>query len=71
MGNSKGYRITFPDEGYEALSELAREQKRPIANVIRDAIEEYLRAHGKDISLAVNRGGYRERKDKEGLVEKE
>jgi len=57
MSKSKGYRITLSAEGYEALSQLAEEQKRPIANVIRDALQEYMQRHGRSVAFDVQRGG--------------
>lgn len=50
-----------PSETYKALADLAAKQNRPMANVIREAIEAYLRQHGYTVSLEVNRGGARRR----------
>ena len=57
--DSRGYRITMPPEAYDALQELAQTQNRPMANVIREALEQYLKAHGYSVSFQVNRGGKR------------
>lgn len=61
VGNekSRGYRITMSAKGYGALSEVAAEQGRPMADVIREALENYLKEHNRDVSLAVDRGGFR------------
>lgn len=56
---SRGYRITMSSKGYTALSEVAAEQGRPMADVIREALENYLKEHGRDVSLGVDRGGFR------------
>lgn len=56
---SRGYRITMPGEAYEALQTLAETQNRPMANVIREALQQYLQEHGYDVSFQVNRGGKR------------
>ncbi len=56
--------LTMSAEGYDALTDLARRQGRPIANVIREALQIYLRQNGVNVSLEVNRGGYRTRKSK-------
>lgn len=59
---SKGYRLTLSADGYAALSDLAEQQGRPMANLIRSALAEYLKKHGVDVSLDVEHGGYRERR---------
>lgn len=57
--DSRGYRITMPGEAYEALQVLAETQNRPMADIIREALQQYVRAHGHDVSFQVNRGGKR------------
>lgn len=49
----------MPGEAYEALQALAETQNRPMANVIREALQQYLQEHGYDVSFQVNRGGKR------------
>lgn len=57
--DTRDYRIKMSSEGYEALTDLATRQDRPMANIIREALENHLRQNGYSVSLDVNRGGFR------------
>lgn len=56
-------------EARRQLSEVAdeltqeREKKFYASDVVREAVEEYLRKRGRVITIKVDRGGYRERHD--------
>lgn len=54
---------TVTDETEEALKELA--DGRPIATLVREAIQDYLTKHGKEVKGEVSWGGYREREEKD------
>lgn len=49
----------MPKKGHEELIKLAEEQRRPIADVVRVALEMYLFQNGKVVDLSVKRGGKR------------
>lgn len=51
--------IKLPIEGYEILKEAAKQQRRPIADVVRLAIEKHLSELGYNVDLTVDRGGAR------------
>ena len=52
--------FTIPTEIYNASSALADTQKRPIAGIFRQAIEEYLRREGVEVAAPpVEWGGKR------------
>ena len=57
--------VTIPDEAWTALSEMSKTTGRPLALIIREALESYLTAQGIDVSTKVEWGGKRERPDKE------
>lgn len=59
MARSKRYNMLMSNEGYEALSQIASEEKRLLADVIRDALDNYLKMKGRTITTEVDRGGYR------------
>ena len=40
--------IRLPREMYDALKALAEEDERPVAQIVRRAAREYLRAHAND-----------------------
>jgi predicted DNA-binding protein len=60
---TKQLHITMPDAAHTALKKLAADQRRPIADVAREAIENYLRAQGKPQDVTVTRGGKRGKED--------
>ena len=62
MEKSRNYHIKMPAEGYEALQAIADDEKRLLASVIREALEEYTKRHGRAVSFEIERGGYRARK---------
>lgn len=69
MAVAKRYNMLMSQEAYEAFSEIAAKQNRLLADVIREALDNHLRQYGyQDVSAAVDRGGYRPRKD-DGLEE--
>ena len=55
-------------EARQHLTELANELTKGgdktfyASDIVREAIEEYLRAKGRDVSIKVDRGGYRTRR---------
>jgi predicted DNA-binding protein len=49
----------MPEEAYLVLQAIADEQRRPLADVIREALEEYAERHDHTLSFDVQRGGYR------------
>lgn len=64
--------VRMPDEMRSALDEIAEERSLQnrinkistsvyTADIVREAILEYLRARGYDINAEVDRGGWRER----------
>lgn len=53
------YKIVMSEEGYQAFHELADTDKRSLADVIREAMQEYLERRGKQANVSVSRGGYR------------
>lgn len=66
MANSRNFHIKLPPQGYEVLELLAEEERRSIADVVRQALEEYVERKGKaGIRFDVDRGGKRARKDDE------
>jgi hypothetical protein len=54
---------TIPDEAYEALNELSEKTGKPLALMVREALEMYLSSQGIDIETKVAWGGNR-RKEK-------
>lgn len=63
MADSRNFHIKFSPEGYEALEAIAEEERRSIADVVRQAVEEYASRKGiQGVRFDVSRGGYRERK---------
>jgi predicted DNA-binding protein len=60
-GESRHYKIVMSEEGYRAFHKLAEEDgNRPLADIFREAMQEYLDRRGIDASVRVKRGGYRE-----------
>lgn len=49
----------MPAPGYEALQGIADEEGRVLADVIREALEDYTERKGRKVSFAVKRGGDR------------
>lgn len=57
--------ITIPDEAWDALNEMSKSTGRPLALIVREALEGYLTAQGIEVSTKVEWGGKRKRPDKE------
>lgn len=49
------------DERTKVVREAGENRTVYAGDLIREAVEEYLKRHGHDLSIGVNRGGYRER----------
>ncbi|MBC7871511.1 MAG: hypothetical protein H7Y09_11785 [Chitinophagaceae bacterium] len=64
MPDLRNYHLKIPEEAFEALQEVAKKDRRLLADVIRIALESYMKEQGYEISFAVERGGYRDRKAK-------
>ncbi len=59
MARSKRYNMLMSNESYEAFSEIAAQENRLLADVIREALDNYLKLKGRDVTTEVDRGGYR------------
>jgi len=67
MARSKRYNMLMSNEGYEAFTDIAARENRLLSDVIRDALDSYLKLKGRTVSTEVDRGGYRGGpKDKRG-----
>ena len=54
---------TMPDELYNQLRERAQQERRPLADIVRIAVEDYLRSVGiQVVETQVKRGGDRRSK---------
>jgi len=53
--------IRMPEEGYQALKLIAKRERRVLADIMREALEEYTKKKGVEASFEVERGGYRPR----------
>ncbi|MBC7872016.1 MAG: hypothetical protein H7Y09_14315 [Chitinophagaceae bacterium] len=62
MAKSQSYHLKIPNEAYEVLHNIAKKERRLLADVIREALEEYTKNKGLEVSFEVDRGGYRPRK---------
>lgn len=62
MTKSKKFQLMLSEAGYDALEQVADIEQRPLANVVRQALEEYVAKHGIKADFRVDRGGYRGRK---------
>jgi hypothetical protein len=51
--------VIIPTDGYTQIKALAESERRPIADMVREALEMYARSKGREISLGVERGGDR------------
>lgn len=59
--NDKMVGIKVSEEARAALTDLARERGyKFVSDYVRALLEADAKAHGKDIDLSVDRGGYRE-----------
>lgn len=64
-GQTKKIDIRLPAEARKAVDEIAQERGVQAgknvypSDIVREAVAEYLAARGRDISLAVDRGGNR------------
>ena len=56
LETTRSLHITMPADAYEILRQQADEERRPIADVVRQAIENYLRTQGYTIQIDVKRG---------------
>jgi hypothetical protein len=67
MAVSKRYNMLMSHAAYDALKDVAEEENRLLSDVIRIALEDYLKSKGRDVSAAVDRGGDRrgDRKEKQ------
>jgi hypothetical protein len=59
MARAKRYNMLMSNEGYAAFTEIAEKENRLLADVIRDALDHYLKMKGRSVSTEVDRGGYR------------
>jgi hypothetical protein len=50
---------TIPDEAYKALNEISEKTGKPMALMVREALEMYLAAQGINIETKVDWGGNR------------
>lgn len=64
--NRQGFELHVNLETKAALIKVAEFQKRPVADVVRTAIGNYLHELGLDVDTKVTRGGYRGGKKGEG-----
>lgn len=62
MPDLRNYHLKIPEEAYEALQEVAKKERRLLADVVRIALERYMKDAGYEVSFEVERGGYRNRK---------
>ncbi len=53
---TRSYHLKMPEEAYETLLEMAKSERRVLADVIRIALEEYAKNRGYEINLEVERG---------------
>ena len=71
MAKSRNYMIRMPEEGYQALKLIAKQERRVLADVMREAFELYTKSKGVEATFEVDRGGYRPRKTKKNGTESE
>ncbi|MDX1995467.1 MAG: hypothetical protein SF029_23995 [bacterium] len=60
---TRNYLLKLPADAYEALMAVAKSERRVVADVIRIALEEYMKTKGLDISFEVERGRPRQNTD--------
>lgn len=65
MSKARNFHIKLPEDGYAALEAIAADQRRDMAEVAREALEDYVRKQGHDVSFVLKKGGNR-RGTKEG-----
>ncbi|MBC7871990.1 MAG: hypothetical protein H7Y09_14185 [Chitinophagaceae bacterium] len=53
---TRSYHLKMPEEAYEKLLEMAKSERRVLADVIRLALEEYAKSRGYEINFEVERG---------------
>jgi predicted DNA-binding protein len=68
MQIKKGYAMarqsfTLSDEASKKLEEIAEETGKPLASLLREAVEVYLEKMGLDVDASVKWGGYRNREN--------
>ena len=63
--SSTRLQITFTQTAYDTLKEVSEKEGRVMADVVRNAVEEYLTARGYEIDTSIQRGGVRPKKDNE------
>ncbi len=58
MSNQK-YNLIIPEDAYAALVEIANREGKVLADVIREALENYTASKGYKVSFKIRRGGNR------------
>ncbi len=58
MSNQK-YNLIIPEEAYAALVEIANREGKVLADVIREALEDYTERKDFKVSFKIKRGGNR------------
>jgi predicted CopG family antitoxin len=66
---TRSYHLKMPEEAYEQLLQMAKSERRVLADVIRLALEEYTKNRGYDINFEVERGRPRLQTSDEGDAE--
>lgn len=56
---TRNLHFKLPAALYDALTEQAARENRPLADVVRTALADYLQARGHEIVVTVERGGAR------------
>lgn len=64
MGKTKSFHLKLPENGVSVLEEIAKKEDKPLASIVRLALEEYAAKKGYNISFTVDHGGYRKREGK-------
>lgn len=59
MTRSQNYHLKMPREAYDALQAIADQEGRLLADVIREALQEYTARKGYTVGFKVTRGGNR------------
>lgn len=61
MAKTKSFHLKLPENGVNVLEAIAKKEDKPLAAVVRLALEEYANKRGYDVSFTVDHGGYRDR----------
>lgn len=70
MSNDNGdykvskYQVTVTNEMDDLIKELSSKTRRPIASIIREALEEYFEKRGHELDASVQWGGNRKPDEK-------